>query len=151
MCDLGQLLMLRLRSRSQPLSKYSFETLRCRFLSLGAGMRRREFLGILAGTAAGWPLAAHAQQAERMRRIGVLMGLAANDPEGQVLITRWLQALQQLGWIEGRNLQVDIRWGGGNAEDTRKYAAELVALVPDVILAPASAPVGPLLQATRTI
>ena len=86
-----------------------------------------------------------------MRRIGVLMGLVANDPEGQVRIARWLQALQQLGWTDGGNLRVDIRWGGGNVEDIRKYAAELVALAPDVILAPASPVVGPLLQATRTV
>ena len=115
-------------------------------------MKRREFITLLGGAAASWPIAARAQQAsDRMRRVGVLMGLVANDPEGQVRITRWLQALQQLGWNEGRNLRVDIRWSGGNVEDIRKYAAELVALAPDVILAPASPSVAALLQATRTV
>ena len=84
------------------------------------------------------PLAARSQPAERMRRVGVLLGLVANDPEGQARIARFQQALQQLGWIDGRNLRTDIRWGGGNVDDIRKYAAELVALAPDVILATAS-------------
>ena len=114
-------------------------------------MRRREFITLLGGAAVAWPLAARAQQAERMRRVGVLLGLVANDPEGQARIARFQQALQQLGWIEGRNLRTDIRWGGGNADDIRKYAAELVALAPDVILATASVSVGPLLQATRSV
>jgi ABC-type uncharacterized transport system substrate-binding protein len=114
-------------------------------------MKRRELIALAGGAVAGWPLAARAQQTERVRRIGVLMGLVENDPEGQVRIARWLQALQQLGWTDGGNLRVDIRWGGGNAEDIRKYAAELVALAPDVILAPASPVVGSLLQATRTV
>ena len=83
-------------------------------------------------------MVARAQQTERVRRIGMFLGLAANDPEGQIRITRWLQALQQLGWVDGRNLRVDIRWGRGDAEDIRKYAVELVALSPDVILAPTS-------------
>ena len=113
-------------------------------------MKRREFIATL-GSAAAWPLAARAQQPDRVRRVGVLMGLAANDPEGQIRITTWRQALQQLGWTEGGNLQIDVRWGGGNADDLRKYAAELVALAPDVILTPASPSVGPLLQVTRTV
>ena len=86
-----------------------------------------------------------------MRRIGVLIGLAADDPEGQARITVFLQRLQQLGWIDGRNLRIDIRWVGANAEDARKYAAELVALLPDVMLATGGATVGPLLQVSRTV
>jgi len=113
-------------------------------------MRRREFITFLGGAGA-WPLAARAQQGERMRRVGVLLGLVADDPEGQARLARYQQALQQLGWIEGRNLRIDIRWGGGNADDVRKYAAELVAMGPDVILATASFSTGALLQATRSV
>jgi ABC-type uncharacterized transport system substrate-binding protein len=113
-------------------------------------MRRRDFITLLGGAAA-WPIAARAQQAERMRRVGVLLGLVADDPEGQARLARYQQALQQLGWIEGRNLRIDIRWGGGNADDVRKYAAELVAIGPDVILATASFSTGALLQATRSV
>jgi ABC-type uncharacterized transport system substrate-binding protein len=98
-----------------------------------------------------WPLAARAQQPERMRRIGVLMGMTADDPIGQARIAAFLHGLQQLGWTDGRNVRVDARWGGSNADNMRKYAAELVALAPDVILAHSSAAVAPLLQATRTI
>ena len=98
-----------------------------------------------------WPLAARAQQPERMRRIGVLMSLAADDPEAQARIAAFLQGLQQLGWTDGRNVRIDTRWGAGDADDIRKYAAELVALAPDVILATGAAAVGPLLQATRTV
>jgi putative ABC transport system substrate-binding protein len=112
-------------------------------------MRRREFVAALGGAAAAWPLAAYAQ--ERVRRVGVLIGLATNDPEGQARITTMLQALQQLGWTDGRNLRVDIRWAGGNTSDLHKYAVELVALAPDVIFAPASTQVGALLQATRSV
>jgi putative ABC transport system substrate-binding protein len=86
-----------------------------------------------------------------MRRIGVLSGLAANDPQGQATIAAFLQSLQQLGWADGRNARIDYRWGAGNAEDMRKYAAELVALGPDVMVATGGASVGPVLQATRTI
>ena len=111
-------------------------------------MRRREFIGLLGGATA-WPLAARAQQAERMRHIGVLM--TSDDPEAQARIAAFLQGLQQLGWIEGRNVRIDTRWGGGDAEHIRRYAAELVALAPDVILATGSATVGPLLQVTRTV
>ena len=112
---------------------------------------RRAFIGVIGGAAAAWPLAARAQQGERVRRVGVLLGLAANDPEGQARIATFQQSLQQLGWIEGRNLRIDIRWGGGNTDDIRKHAAELVALAPDVILATASFSTGPLLQATRLV
>ena len=114
-------------------------------------MRRRDFIKIIAGSAAAWPLAAHAQQPERMRRIGVLMGPSANDPEAQARIAALLQGLQQLGWAVGRNVRVDIRWAAGNAEDSRRYAAELVALASDVIVANGSMSMVPLLQATRSV
>ena len=114
-------------------------------------MRRREFITLLGGAAAAWPLAARAQQSERMRRIGVLMNVAADDPEGQARFAAFLQGLQQLGWTDGRNVRIDTRWGAGDAERIRRYAAELVALAPDVILASASPTVGPLQQATRTV
>jgi putative tryptophan/tyrosine transport system substrate-binding protein len=114
-------------------------------------MRRREFITLLGGAAVGWPLGARAQQAERMRRIGVLMPLAAGDPAGQARIAVFAQGLQQSGWTIGRNVQIDTRWSAGNADDTRRYAAELVALAPGVILANGNAAVAPLLQATRTV
>jgi putative ABC transport system substrate-binding protein len=137
--------------RFQPLSMYSFKPIRCRLLSLGADMRRREFITLLGGAAAAWPVVARAQQPERMRRIGVLLSLAANDSEGQARVAAFLQGLQQLGWSEGRNVRIDIRWSAGNDVDTRRYAAELVALAPDAILAVGGAVVGALLQATRTV
>ena len=113
-------------------------------------MRRREFITLL-GAAAAWPLAARAQQGERMRRIGVLMNLAADDAEGQARLAAFRQGLQQLGWIEGRNAHLDIRWGAGDAERFRRYAAELVALAPDLILAASGSTMPPLLHATRTV
>jgi ABC-type uncharacterized transport system substrate-binding protein len=111
-------------------------------------MRRREFITLLGGMAVAWPLAARAQQGDRMRRIGVLMSAAANDPEGQARIAAFLQGLQPLGWTVGRNVRIDIRW---TADDIRRHAAELAALAPDVILATGSATLGPLLQATRAV
>jgi ABC-type uncharacterized transport system substrate-binding protein len=114
-------------------------------------MRRREFLGVLGGAAAAWPFGARAQQGERMRRIGVLMTLAADDPEGQTRLVAFVQGLQQLGWTVGRNMRIDTRWAAGDAERIRKYAAELVALSPDVILAAGGPTVGPLQQAARTV
>ncbi len=93
-------------------------------------MKRREFITLLGGAAAAWPLAARAQQGERMRRIGVLMSVAADDPEGQARLAAFLQGLQQLGWTDGRNVRIDTRWGAGDAERIRRYAAELVALAP---------------------
>jgi putative ABC transport system substrate-binding protein len=114
-------------------------------------MQRRDFIKLIAGSTAAWPLAAHAQQAERVRRIGVLVGLAANDPKGQATIAALLRALQQLGWVDGRNARIDYRWGAGSADDMRKYAVELVTLAPDVMVATGGASVGPLLQATRTV
>src|SRR5215470_12216500 len=113
-------------------------------------MKRREFITLLAGAAA-WPLAARAQQRERMRRIGVLMNLTADDPDSPVRLAAFLQGLQQSGWTVGQNVQIEYRWSGGNDELTRKYAAELAALAPEVILASGSASVGPLLQATRSV
>ena len=97
-------------------------------------MRRREFIGGVLSTAA-WPLAARAQQPEQMRRVGVLMNAVAGDPNGEVRIEAFKQTLQQLGWSEGRNVRIDIRWGGNVVERDRRYAAELIALAPDVILA----------------
>ena len=112
-------------------------------------MKRREFITVL-GAAAAWPLAAHAQQGERMRRIGVLMPLAADEPESLARIGAFLQGLQQLGWTDGRNVRIEYRWGLNDVE-RRKYATELVALAPDVILANGASTLGPLLQATRTL
>ena len=114
-------------------------------------MRRREFIALLGGAAAAWPLTARGQQGERMRRIGVLMPSAADDPEYQARLTAFLQRLAQLGWLDGRNVRIDTRWAAADADRIRKYAEELVALAPDVILAPGSAMTGPLLQANRTI
>jgi putative ABC transport system substrate-binding protein len=112
-------------------------------------MRRREFITILGGAAAALPLAARAQQRERMRRIGVLMALAADDPAGQARFVAFVQALQELGWTDGRNVRIDTRWAAGDAERFRRYAAELVA--PDVILASGGTGVGALLQVSRTV
>jgi ABC-type uncharacterized transport system substrate-binding protein len=114
-------------------------------------MKRREFITLLGGAATAWPLAARAQQGERMRRIGVLMSLAADDPEGQARLTAFVQGLQELGWTDGRNVRIDYRWPAGDAERTRRYATELAALSPDVILAGAGSVVPSLLQATRTV
>ena len=114
-------------------------------------MRRREFIVMVGAAAAAWPIAVCAQQSEPKRRVGVLMGLAADDAEARDRIAAFKQGLQQLGWIEGRNLQIDYRRGAGDTDPTRRYAAELVALMPDVILASGGTVVGPLLQATRTV
>jgi putative ABC transport system substrate-binding protein len=114
-------------------------------------MKRREFITLLGGAAAAWPLSARAQQSDRMRRIGVLMSLAADDKEGQARLNAFVQSLQELGWTDGRNLRIDTRWGAGEGAQGRKYAAELVALAPDVILASGGSIVGPLLQATHTV
>jgi putative tryptophan/tyrosine transport system substrate-binding protein len=112
-------------------------------------MRRRQFITLLSGTAA-WPLG-RAQQTERMRRIGVLMSTTADEPVFGQGIAAFLNGLQQLGWTEGRNVRIDVRWPAGDADRIRRYAAELVALAPDAILATGSATLGPLLQATRTV
>jgi putative ABC transport system substrate-binding protein len=114
-------------------------------------MRRRSFITLLGGAAA-WPLAARAQLSERVRRVGVLMHLAADDPEGQPRITAFEQGMRELGWAVGRNLQIDYRWAASDPDRLRKYAAELVALAPDVVLALAGTPlVVALQQATATV
>ena len=114
-------------------------------------LNRRQFITLLGGAAAAWPLAARAQQGERMRRIGVLATLPENDPEGQARHAAFLQGLQQLGWTDGRNVRIDYRWGAGDADRFRKQAAELVALAPDVILASGGPAMAALQQATRTV
>jgi ABC-type uncharacterized transport system substrate-binding protein len=113
-------------------------------------MRRREFITLLGGAAA-WPLAARAQQGERMRRIGLLLPAAADDREFQVWVAALHQGLAQLGWIIGRNLRIDTRWAGANGADINRHAAELAALAPDVIVAHGTSTVRPLLLATRTV
>src|SRR5262245_36595007 len=111
-------------------------------------MKRRDFITLLGGAAAVWPLAARAQQPERVRRIGVLTSLARDDAEGQARHASFTQALGQWGWSEGRNLQIDARWA--NAGDVQRHAAELVAAAPDVLVAATgTASLAPLLQATR--
>ena len=112
---------------------------------------RRELLAALGGAAAGWPLAARAQQMRRIRRIGVLMSTTSDDVEGQARIAAFLKGLQQWGWAVPGNVRIDTRWGAGDADRIRKFAAELVALAPDVILASGGAVAGPLLQLTRTV
>jgi putative ABC transport system substrate-binding protein len=114
-------------------------------------LRRRRFITLLGGAAAAWPLAARGQQAERVRRIGVLMNLASDDAEGQARLAAFHQGLQQLGWTVGRNVQIDYRWSAGNADYIRKFAAELVALAPDVIVSTGSPSVAVLQQATRSV
>jgi putative tryptophan/tyrosine transport system substrate-binding protein len=113
-------------------------------------MKRREFITLL-GSAAAWPTAARAQQGERKRRVGVLLPAAADDSEFQARVGAFLQGLEQLGWSIGRNVRIEYRWGAGNADATRRYAAELAALAPDVILAHGTSTVGPLLAATRSV
>ena len=112
---------------------------------------RREFITLLGGAAAAWPLSARAQQGERVRRIGALVGTAADDAIGQARIAAFLQGLGQLDWMVGRNLRMDIRWAAADADNTRSYAAELVALAPDIILASSGSVVAPLRRLTRTI
>src|ERR1700736_675345 len=135
-----------------PYQSTRFEPIQCCFLTLGADMRRREFISLLGGAAVAWPLAAHAQQSERVRRIGVLMASAADDSENQARMAAFLQSLAQSGWIDGRNVRIDTRWATTNADDLRRHAAELAALAPDVILAASgTSTVAPLLHATRTV
>jgi putative ABC transport system substrate-binding protein len=114
-------------------------------------MRRREFITLVGGAATTWPLAASAQQAERMRRIGVLMHLAADDPESHIFVGAFLQELQELRWTLGRNVRIEYRWGAVLDDRVRQYAAELVALAPDVILASGGTAVRELLRATATV
>ena len=115
-------------------------------------MRRREFITLLGGAAAAWPLAARAQQPERMRRIGVLMAYAESDREGQACVAAFREGLQKLGWAEGRNIRIDTRWATpGDAEAMQRFAKELVALQPDLILSQSTPTTAALLQQTRTI
>src|SRR5260370_6576295 len=114
-------------------------------------MRRREFISFLAGAAAAWPLAARAQQRERLRRISVLMNRAAENPEGQDRLAAFHQGLQELGWGVGRNVLIDTRWSEDNADRTAKHAAELVALAPDIVLASGTLAVTALQRINRTL
>jgi putative ABC transport system substrate-binding protein len=114
-------------------------------------MRRRDFIKSIGGAAAAWPLPARAQQGERVPRIGVLINLAADDPESGARLAAFVKGLQELSWADGRNVRIETRWGGADADRVRRYAAELVALAPDVILASGGSTVGPLQQATRTV
>jgi len=115
-------------------------------------VRRREFITLLGGAAAAWPLAARTQQAEGVRRIGVLTGSGSpDDPDVKERYAAFLQRLQQLGWIDGRNLRIEAHRTASEPDDLRRHAVELAALAPDVILAGGTSTVGPLLQATRTV
>ena len=114
-------------------------------------MRRRDFIKGIAGSAAVWPLTVRAQQGERMRRLGIIIGAAGEESETKARITAFLQELKHLGWDEGRNIRIEMRATAGNAGAARKYAAELVAFAPDVILALGGSQVGPLLEATHTV
>jgi len=113
-------------------------------------MKRRNFMSLLGGAAA-WPFAARAQQPEPMRRIGVLMQIAEGDAESKIQVAEFLRELRELGWVVGRNVKLDTRWAGGDSDRIRKYAAELVALAPDVVLASGGTVVGALQQASRTV
>jgi len=114
-------------------------------------VKRREFITLVGGAALAGPVAARAQQPDRMRRVGVLMPSAMEDSEAKARVAAFLQGLQELGWTDGRNIRIEYRWGSGDARRVPKYAEELVALAPDVILAQGSSTAGPLLQATRAI
>jgi putative tryptophan/tyrosine transport system substrate-binding protein len=114
-------------------------------------VRRRDFIKAVAGSVGAWPLLAHAQEAERVRRIGMLFPFLANASQSRDRLAAFQHGLQELGWTEGRNLKIEARWFAGNTDDNRKNAVELVALAPEVIVASGSATAGPLLQATRTI
>ena len=117
----------------------------------GMCMRRREFIGLIGGAVAAWPLTARAQQSDRMRRIGLMMATAESDPEAQVRARTFRNALQELGWTEGRNIRIDYRWATGEPERAQTYATELVNLAPDVILANGSPALTALHRATRSI
>jgi len=118
---------------------------------MAINIARRKFIAALGGTVFAWPLAARAQQADRMRRVGVLVSRIADDPEEQARLAAFVQGLQELGWTEGRNVRIDYRWAAGDADRSRTYAAELVALAPDVIVAAGSQSVAALEQTTRTV
>jgi putative ABC transport system substrate-binding protein len=112
-------------------------------------LQRREFITLIGGVAGSWPIVAYAQLGTRMRRIGAMMLLAEDDPQQKAWTEAFLLGLQEAGWTDRGNIQIEYRWGAGDAARARRYAAELVALAPDVILAPGSAGLGPMLQATR--
>jgi hypothetical protein len=114
-------------------------------------MKHRAFIALLGSAAAGWPLGVLAQQAGRTPRIGFLTGQAENDPDAQTRLAAFLQALQQLGWIDGRTVRIDYRWGAGDAGLISRYAAELIVLAPDVILATGGSTMGPLQHASATV
>jgi putative tryptophan/tyrosine transport system substrate-binding protein len=114
-------------------------------------LKRREFITLIGGAVTAWPFAARAQQPERIRRIGALSPLPADHPEAKARMAAFLQELAQFGWVDGRNVRIDARWGAGDTDRIRRYAAELVALAPDVILATSTATVAPLQEATRTV
>src|SRR5215813_12323384 len=114
-------------------------------------MRRRRFITLLGGVAVGWPLAARAQQGERVRRIGVLMSTAVDDPQDPARLAAFAQGLQELGWTIGRNLRIDYRWGASSPDNARKYAAELAALAPDAMLASGTIAVAAAQQIRQTI
>src|SRR2546427_9871278 len=114
-------------------------------------MRRREFITLLGGAAAAWPLAARAQQSERMRRVGVLMGDAESAREGQAFVAAFREGLQKLGWTEGGNIRIDTRWAALGAESVQRFAKGLVARQPDLIISPNPPPTAALLQQTRSI
>src|SRR5262245_42535976 len=116
-----------------------------------AQSKRREFITLFGGAAAAWPLAARAQQAQRMRRIGVLIGWDESDPEAQSNLAAFVQELQQLGWMDGRNMRIDYRWSDGNVNRMQMLAKELAALTPDAILAHTTPVNGALQRETRTI
>jgi putative tryptophan/tyrosine transport system substrate-binding protein len=114
-------------------------------------MRRRKFIALIGGAAAMWPFVAQGQQGERVRLIGVLLPAVVNDPEYLAWLDTFRQALQELGWVVGRNMRIDIRWAMSNPASLAKHAAELVALAPDVILAPGTNAVGALMRATHSV
>src|SRR6516165_8817871 len=117
----------------------------------GAAMRRRNFITLLGGVAASWPLVGHAQQGDRMRRLGILMAGAESDPHYQADVAVFREGLQKLGWVDGQNIRIEVRWAGFNAETMRRYAKELIALQPDLILSNDTPTTATLLQQTRTV
>src|SRR5262245_4437896 len=121
------------------------------FLGLGGAMKRREFITLLGGGAAAWPLAAHAQRTDQVRRIGVLMNFPSTDPEGQALLAEFARHLAELGWTEGRNVRIDVRWGGSDVDLLRTFAKELIGLQPDVLLGTSTPVTAALARETQTI